>query len=127
MILNAWHKPQDIWKFYYEECRNSFYTVIIKNKSYAIYNPQTKILYLQFFLRGITEPFKLRKQVQHTLKEYFGCIGDTILVSDQQKETRKDTTFVKLEFYGRCNMPTVEMMGKVKKLINNHKVCESHN
>jgi hypothetical protein len=117
MIINTWHKPQDIWKYYYEECRNSFYTVIIKNKSYAIYNPQTKILYLQYFLRGITEPFKQRKQVQHTLKKHFGCTG-TILVSDQQKETRKDTTFVKLEFYAICNLPTNEMMDKVGEMID---------
>ena len=116
--INEWYCPQDICRYYFEECRGCSYTIIQKNRSLATYDPSTKVLYLQYFLRGITEPFKQRKQVQHTLKKHFGCTGDTILVTDQQKETRKDTTFVKLEFYGRCDLPTKEKMDKVGEVID---------
>jgi hypothetical protein len=124
MVISQWYKPQDIWKYYYEECRNSFYAVIIKNKSYAIYNPQTKILYLQYFLRNQpTVEFRLRKQVQYSLKKYFGCEDKTILCVDIQKETNLQSYFIKFEFYGRCDLPTDEKMTGAEKLIN--KVCES--
>lgn len=125
MKFNTWYKYQKTrgeHKFYYPECQGFAPAQIHKDKSYASYNDETKVFFLQYFLRGIGEPFKQRKQVQHTLKRHFGCTGDTILVTDQQKETKKETTFVKLEFYAICNLPTNEMMVGVAKLIN--KVCD---
>ena len=122
MVIETWHKPQDIWKFYYPECVGSGYTVIIKNKSYATYDPQTEVLYLQFFLRNQpTADFRLRRQVQHSLKEHFGCEEKTILVVDIQKETNLQSYFIKFEFYGICNLPSEEKMVGVEKLIK--KVC----